>query len=156
MTMSETFAGIRIDGDRSRYTRQLVPQRPKEELIPIMLDVLNDERVKYVVWTQYTPFFNDGEPCEFSVGDFGFILNDVDYSETLKAYGYSSEEDLTRVYADELSGVWNTEDGDLKDKMRALGKTGGPFEDAYYELFGDHARIVASRERFIIDEYEHD
>lgn len=32
------------------------------------------ESVKSVFWTQYTPYFNDGEPCRFSVGDLYLLL----------------------------------------------------------------------------------
>jgi hypothetical protein len=35
--------------------------------------------IKNVWWTQYTPFFNDGEPCEFSVHDA--LLNYDDGNE---------------------------------------------------------------------------
>lgn len=30
--------------------------------------------IKQVHWTQYTPYFNDGEACEFSVNEFNFQL----------------------------------------------------------------------------------
>jgi hypothetical protein len=157
MSSETTFAGILIEGDRSRYTRQLVPQRPKEELVPIMLDVLNDERVKFILWIQYTPYFNDGEPCEFGVGDFGIVMDGVDYSEVLGSYGYDENQDLTSLYPDELTTWYELKDEDpLKEKLKTLAKTSGPFEDAYYELFGDHARVIATREKFTIDEYEHD
>lgn len=32
--------------------------------------------VDNIFWTQYTPYFNDGESCEFSVGDVYLILKD--------------------------------------------------------------------------------
>lgn len=32
--------------------------------------------VDNIFWTQYTPYFNDGESCEFSVGDVYLVLKD--------------------------------------------------------------------------------
>jgi hypothetical protein len=32
--------------------------------------------VDNIFWTQYTPYFNDGEACEFSVGDVHLIIED--------------------------------------------------------------------------------
>jgi hypothetical protein len=32
--------------------------------------------VENIFWTQYTPYFNDGESCEFSVGDVYLVLKD--------------------------------------------------------------------------------
>jgi hypothetical protein len=155
--VTDTFAGIRIEGDQSKYGHKSIPQRPKEELAPIMLAVLNDERVKFVLWIQYTPYFNDGDPCVFGVGDFGVVLEGVDYSQVLGSYGYEADQDLKDVYPDELTTWYGMSDDDpLKMKLKALGETSGPFEDAYYELFGDHARVVATREKFVIDEYDHD
>lgn len=38
-----------------------------------------DEVVESIFWTQYTPYFNDGEACEFSVNDVHILLkNDED------------------------------------------------------------------------------
>jgi hypothetical protein len=35
-----------------------------------------DEVVENIFWTQYTPYFNDGEACEFSVNDVFILLKD--------------------------------------------------------------------------------
>jgi hypothetical protein len=68
LTMPErkNFLGIPIDGD-IQYAESKVPQRPLEDLAPIMQAVLDDESVKWFGWRQYTPYFNDGEPCVFRV-----------------------------------------------------------------------------------------
>lgn len=42
-------------------------QRPIEDLKEIFLDLLNDPNVHSFGWTQYTPYFDDGSVCEFSV-----------------------------------------------------------------------------------------
>lgn len=67
---SRKFMGVSIEGDRGydRYRRKYTP-KPVEELYPYFKAAFNDLGVKAVTWHQYTPYFNDGEPCEFSVGD---------------------------------------------------------------------------------------
>ena len=151
--MAEMFFGIPIEGDITRGHRGRIEQRPKEELFPIFQDVFADPRVQHVVWTQHTPYFNDGEPCEFSVDCFGAVLEGIDYSDVCR-WG---ESDPTHAYPDELTTSYSlSEDDPLKGKLQTLERTGGPFEDVYLELFGDHARIIASRDKFIVEYYEHD
>lgn len=69
------FNGVPIEGDRgyTRYQREYKP-RPIEELYPYFQDAFA-KGVTAVTWNQYTPYFNDGEPCEFSVGDMSVTNN---------------------------------------------------------------------------------
>lgn len=144
--------GIPIEGTPYIGYRKRTPQRPKEELPPYFEAVLADERTKAIVWTQSTPYFNDGDVCEFGVNGFGVILSTEDYSSLA-----DNEDDLIWEYPDELTSSYTLPDGDpLKAPLRELERTGDEFEHAYLELFGDHARIIATREKFIIHEYEHD
>ena len=54
-----------------------------EQATKIFLDACPE--VTGIHWTQYTPYFNDGESCEFSVNEFCFhILDDED--DEIEAY----------------------------------------------------------------------
>lgn len=54
-----------------------------EQATKIFLDACPE--VTGIHWTQYTPYFNDGESCEFSVNEFCFhILEDED--DEIEAY----------------------------------------------------------------------
>lgn len=53
--------------------------------------------VEAITWTQYTPYFNDGESCEFSVHDKYFILvGDEDPDDYEGSVTYN-EKDLARA-----------------------------------------------------------
>lgn len=124
-----------------------------------------------VIWTQYTPYFNDGDTCEFSVGSPTFTnapaieLLDIRWGE----------------YEGETEGVWAAEDigyvlesdrdyyQGTKDKILAAGGVdatsctlfakavgSSEMEDVMQAMFGDHVKIIATRDGFDIDEYEHD
>jgi len=124
-----------------------------------------------VVWTQYTPYFNDGEPCEFSVGEPTFTnapadeLSDIRWGE----------------YEGETEGVWSTENisyvmeadreyyQDTKNAILAAGGVdvescvlfakavgSSEMEDVMQAMFGDHVKVIATRDGFDIDEYSHD
>lgn len=99
-------------------------------------------------WTQYTPYFNDGDECVFGVNDYfkveltnGDLLEDVENSPWRRKRLLDNGEEL-----------------DLEDNLgEALGGLlGGVDNDTMKALFGDHARITVSREGIEIEEYEHD
>lgn len=51
------------------------------------------EKVYAIHWTQYTPYFNDGEACEFSVCDFCLAFTEDDYDDREDASGEFSRLD---------------------------------------------------------------
>jgi hypothetical protein len=55
-----------VDGEICRGDSR-VPQRPLDELAPLMQALLDDDGIEWFGWYQYTPYFNDGEPCIFNV-----------------------------------------------------------------------------------------
>lgn len=122
-----------------------------------------------VVWTQYTPYFNDGDTCEFSVNEPTFT-NAPD-PENVRWGEYEGDEE--GVFALE-SPRWVLEnDRDYyKETQEAVANAGGvdvdsceafarmiqssAMEDVMYAMFDDHVKVVATREGFEVDEYSHD
>jgi hypothetical protein len=41
---------------------------------------------KAIVWTQYTPYFNDGDACTFSVNDFELLVDPLAIAEDVRGY----------------------------------------------------------------------
>jgi len=124
-----------------------------------------------VVWTQYTPYFNDGDTCEFSVNDCTFTNAPVDELEDVRWGEYDGE----------TEGVWATEnvphvlesDSKYYTEMRKLIIASGgvdaqscklfssaicssEMEDVMLAMFGDHSKVIATRSGFSVDEYDHD
>lgn len=85
MTVTHNFLGIPIDGSITRGDRR-VPQRPLSELEPLIRAVLEDPTMHSFGWTQYTPYFNDGEPCIFDVNEPWFrTVADVENADRAEA-----------------------------------------------------------------------
>ncbi len=96
-----------------------------------------------VKWAQYTPYFNDGEPCEFSVGEF-YVKKDGPEPDG----GYDDEDGFCYLsYSDKTA---------VTEAVRGLHRTANELEDVFKETFGDHAEVVATREGFGVEEYSHD
>lgn len=131
--------------------------------------------VNAVVWHQYTPFWNDGDTCEFSVYSPTFTNATGDQLHYIK-YGEfdpkEGEEDDTVWATDEIkytmtgNSKWRIEE---KQKILA-----GPhvnidscillsemlqsseFENIMKMMFDDHVKVIATRDGFDVSEYEHD
>lgn len=70
------FLGIPIEGEINYYSDRSVTQKPIEELQPILQAVLDDPVIARFGWQQYTPYFNDGDPCVFHVSGFWVLTFD--------------------------------------------------------------------------------
>lgn len=104
--------------------------------------------VESLSWTQYTPHFNDGDACVFSVHE-------------LREHGqrYDDSSDWAQLFG---SSRWNREtkaydDTPGKYSVSILPDPRSYDEDLMLELFGDHAVVTAHRDgTFSTDYYSHD
>lgn len=98
-------------------------------------------------WTQYTPYFNDGEPCEFSVNsDFDVLLGKYVTPEE------DSDDDDDKV--NEFIENYELEDKKIEAAISSLGRVVD--ESIFLSAFGDHAKVIATPEGFHVTEYDHD
>lgn len=163
----KSFLGVPVTGDINA-TETRAEQKPIEDLAPLFQAVLNDELIVEFGWNQYTPYFNDGDPCMFRVGSPWFrtvndeIDEDDDYQDTL-GVDYGTHPTLGRFEFD-YQGVHpvekscNSEHESTLRACRALSDAMGSdaFDDVLQANFGDHAQIVVRRDGIEVETYEHD
>lgn len=168
---ARNFLGIPVNGDITRgETRK--DQRPIEELQPILQAVLDDPTIVEFGWRQYTPYFNDGEPCTFSAHGTWVrttAAEDADEYEleldgTHRSLG---DEPYVQVPKDGVGatnglkwvkGPYEGPDKDRYDRCHALRRAieGGEFENVLLDAFGDHAEVTVRRDGIQIEFYSHD
>lgn len=93
--------------------------------------------VTKVRWTQYTPYFNDGDECVFTV-----------HADCELAFGDD----------DELQDAWDRKDRDAVAPIYKAARqlVDGVPDEVMEAVFGDHAEITATRDGFDVEEYQHD
>jgi hypothetical protein len=153
------FFGIPIEGDVYEM-RPSTPQRPFSDLKPYF-DALWEKGIKGVTWRQYTPWFNDGDTCEFSVREPSFTSNE----KVVEAWLEGSEEyedengDFHNAYSYDFERPWSSTyphpDG-LKKEDLVLPIDSYEFEYAMRDMFGDHTEVVVTPTRVVQWEYSHD
>lgn len=105
-------------------------------------------------WSQYTPYFNDGDACVFSAH--------IDEPDINGEASYDSAAIHPTHYAPAEGGYARVPnpsyDPELGAAYEATREFLGSFDSSdYLELFGDHMKVVLHRDGALdIDEYEHD
>lgn len=121
--------------------------------------------VTAIMWTQYTPYFNDGDTCEFSVNEPYFTNAKGDQVDDLTRWGEYEGED-EGVWSESSWGFKYTKerhpetdfsgvDQAMVNKFSGLIQS-SDMEDVMKAMFGDHVRVTASREGFDVEDIDHD
>jgi hypothetical protein len=102
-------------------------------------------------WSQYTPFFNDGDPCTFSSDhEYGEILlidpaadpDDEPEFVTIEDAGWIECDTPEHRRLNEINDEFRRHFPDLRD-------------DDMESLFGDHVRVTIYPDRVATEEYDH-
>lgn len=110
--------------------------------------------IEVIKWVQYTPYFNDGEPCVFRVNDPTFSNSDP---ENVNSYGELDEE-VENEFA--FQGTWCIPDS-LKNKEKVFDEfssliCSSEMEDVMLAMFGDHVEVTCTRDNITVNDYDHD
>jgi hypothetical protein len=143
-------------------------QEKGEVLIKETFKELFDKHPRLVAvgWTQYAPFFNDGEPCEFRVNDLQYRLDDdkanerddedflpsiedEDLDSRIDRYlphsAYSSFDDEYR-----RKEIYNKE---IHNDVHVVSKQFGEIEDILRGVFGYDNSILVTRNKIHVMDY---
>lgn len=108
--------------------------------------------VKKISWTQYTPYFNDGDPCVFRVygPEFLSIWADGDHND----FDGDIDGEDGEFYGEDVAH--QEEVNIYKDRIQGLNSLINSSEEFFLELFGDGSAVTVSRDGITVEEYEHD
>jgi hypothetical protein len=100
--------------------------------------------IKTVQWAQYTPYFNDGDPCRFGVGQMGLefhkdhfgALIDPRYHNYEDFQIYSEGHECYSNYSPRVIEIKNNFNQLGAELLRVAGKT------SFEKIWGDHVRVT--------------
>jgi hypothetical protein len=108
-----------------------------------------------VIWTQYAPYFNDGEECIFSVHSATFTNaadpDDIRYGE------YEGDDETVWTHGDDCYGDVEPP-AHIVPALNALDSLiqNDELESIFKTMFGNHVKVIATREGFKTEQYDHD
>ena len=126
---------------------------------PTMFKELFDksEKIESFTWTQYTPYFNDGDTCEFRVNSEPYIngeyIDECEWYDWRIKYYLRGDKEYSNLLVEnpnldiEANNVVNEFVGVIESIP----------EEFLKDLFGDHAKVTIHKNGNVeVDEYEHD
>lgn len=154
MKENRTVAGIPVSGPLSPTKPEDKTQRPKAEFDELARAVLVMPGLDYIHWTQYTPYWADGEECEFSADRFAVVLtgDTTAYPRDEEYYDWLDEaESMTTAGKCARYGQYAQAVHDLY-----VAVIGGTFDRVLLDLFGDHAIVDIFPDHAIVEFFHHD
>jgi hypothetical protein len=109
--------------------------------------------VESLRWNQYTPGFNDGDPCTFTVGELMFRTYDMkkiadgEADKPEETYYEDDDDCYDCSYGNEYDPV-------LKQDIRNLSENLSDAEDILLKVFDDNMQITVTRENITAEEYD--
>lgn len=104
------FLGLEVEGaGGDGRSNQRVEQYDIEHFKATIAAVLSHPEITGIAWTQYTPYFNDGEPCVFSASDPYFAFEGIgsDDEDADTYFDYSWMEDDFEESGRAWCGSWS-------------------------------------------------
>lgn len=174
--MTEFLEGLRTLSTEMEVIKKEYQQRGEKEIRRALSGFLNEfPEVSSIHWQQFTPYFNDGEPCVFNVHEIclsggaadpdgvdtrneyvmeggrpkldekGFPLKNPDYDPDYDDFSWYEDD-----FVGEMSPKLSEARGELSRALESM-------EDILQHVFGDHARVRVTREGIDVEEYsDHD
>lgn len=105
--------------------------------------------IKTVHWAQYTPYFNDGDECYFTLGSIEFNENE---------YGGIEDENFDEGDSFSVSKYSNHSniDADLYRACIAVTDVLQNMGDQLENLLENHVQVFVTRRGIDVEEYEHE
>lgn len=154
--MTEVF-GKPVEGEVQFYSSNPVAQADSELLRESLDRLFELPQVESVRWEQYTPYFNDGDACEFGIYDAKIKIVGDDEEAGDYEDGYRDLFDF-KYYKDEdfIKRIPDVDEVQKRFAETNAQIAGGSHYIFLKSAFGDPAQVTATREGFSIEFYDHD
>lgn len=151
-----------IEAARQRY-RTLIRENGKS-LIKVATEGVFETfpGLRSIQWAQYTPYFNDGDACTFSVHECRVQFTEEYWSslsETEKEcfYEYGDGWEFDDYQLKQLAATGKGEElRKLSQAIRELDSIKNNLEEMLEETFGNHVKVIVSRDGIKTKEHRHD
>lgn len=116
----------KIEEMRKAHMKSL--QADFHEIIKLFFDEC--PKVQAVIWSQYTPYFNDGEECIFSINQPNFVTKNFDREDLQNPYEYEDDDEYGCLKVPSYVANWDAEIA--RDKAELAKPTASDWVKGYY------------------------
>lgn len=167
MTMQNSLKGLIEVQSKLRKEFQEQAQTSFKEVVKELFE--KNTGLGLVTWTQYTPYFNDGEACTFSINE-AYFSNATDSDDIM--YGdYQGEDETIWTSHNPVRHMKGDIDWDKETSVKIQATEGlnatsiqefmdilnsSEMEDIFEAMFDDHVKVTLTRKGIQVDDYSHD
>lgn len=151
---------------KAKQELELIMANEGQHVVHDMLDkfVKSFAGIESVRWKQYTPYFDDGNPCVFAVHEVSVKLAEDVYFEVTGRSLLKVEEDDVYInswniskYDNSTGSFFVTPKGQaLIDALEELEKQMSEEDMLLEKTFGDHTQVTYYKGDFFLEECAHD
>ena len=160
---NDKFAVLREKQEEIKKLKQEMLEASNKIFTDLTKTIFEDHpKLESFGWHQFTPYFNDGETCEFSVNtDYIYIngesVDESDWINETKITNYGTWNREKRQYEGRTEVPNFNYDKELVAACDEIKEFLSNFDnDFFMSQFGDHAEVTITTEGVSVDEYEHD
>jgi hypothetical protein len=160
---NEKFAVLREKQEEIKKLKEEMLVASNKIFTDLTKTIFEDHpKVNSFGWHQFTPYFNDGDTCTFSVNtDYIYIngesVDESDWINETKITNYGTWNREKRQYEGRTEVPNFNYDKELVSACDEIREFLSNFDnDFFMSQFGDHAEITITAEGVSVDEYEHD
>lgn len=136
---------IKEAGEKLAAQKAALVEEAKTTLAPALQEfIVSHPEIKAIRWRQYSPYFNDGYPCVFS-------LQGVEYQLANKEYEEDSDSDDW-----EYVSHWKKDKTETDLAVESIKDTLNLNEDILEAVFGDGVQVIVTKDGIDVEDYDHD
>lgn len=118
-------------------------------------------QLETIAWTQYSPYFNDGDECTFRVNECTFSNAPADEFSLWGEWNDKTEAEEKQYWA--IGDNWyDDEEANAPEGLVAVHSEfdrilqSSEFEDILHEMFGNHVKVICTKTGIDTEEHDHD
>lgn len=154
--------------DKIKADLQKAEKSAAKEIMGLLKDLMvQNPLIDGIRWTQYTPHFNDGEECVFSVNEAEFKFNLgapsklEDENENDGGYeGWYSDWDIDDEFFEKRADIFNHQEiKEVKKAVKHIQEVHSKLinmDSQMQSMFGDGVQVTVTSSGVETEEYDHD
>jgi hypothetical protein len=145
--------------ETQRVYKETVKRNARAIVLEMAMDIMAAHpEITSIRWSQYTPYFMDGDVCKFGIYESQFSFS-KSFLNSVEEFGYDDSicEMFDGFYTFSYKQNMPEFLAVLAQKLRDFDKVLGKLSEVMEETFGDHAQVtILANGNILVEHYEHD
>ncbi len=149
--------------DKLKKIKEEYNELGKKEIKDYILNLFKKHKdsIRLITWIQYTPYYNDGDPCVFSIHNIGYFFTESKEKELRDKFNLTDDllyeehhgHEFSYSIKKELQNQINLEIEDLEKDIKELKNIIYENKEIIENLFGNNVEVKITLDNILISYY---